>query len=223
MPSRPAHWLPITALLFAALADNLGACGGTVSTPSRSGALSSGDAGDATADLTGDASAGQGSSASSSGSGSGADAAGAARNDSGATADTGSGADTGAAGPDGSSIISCVARTCADYPTGTCGIQPDHCGGLTAKCTGPDAGAGSLCAPGQFCGGGGFALCGGGTPVPDAGPPCMPKTCADFPAGICGQQGDTCGGLTAICGLNDAGQLCPAGQYCGAGGPGLCG
>jgi len=28
----------------------------------------------------------------------------------------------------------CTPLTCADYPTGTCGQQPDGCGGLTENC-----------------------------------------------------------------------------------------
>jgi hypothetical protein len=28
----------------------------------------------------------------------------------------------------------CTPLTCADYPTGTCGLQPDGCGGLTSDC-----------------------------------------------------------------------------------------
>jgi Pectinacetylesterase len=57
----------------------------------------------------------------------------------------------------------------------------------------------------------------------NTGPDCTPKTCADFPAGMCGQQSDACGGLTVTCGANDAGGLCPSGQSCGGGGPGVCG
>jgi hypothetical protein len=49
-------------------------------------------------------------------------------------------------------------------------------------------------------------------------PQCTPLTCASFPAGTCGQQGDGCGGLTADCGT------CTAPQTCGGGGvPGMCG
>jgi hypothetical protein len=49
-------------------------------------------------------------------------------------------------------------------------------------------------------------------------PVCTPLTCASFPAGTCGQQGDGCGGLTADCGS------CMAPQTCGGGGvPGQCG
>jgi hypothetical protein len=53
------------------------------------------------------------------------------------------------------------------------------------------------------------------------GPPtstCTPKTCADYPAGTCGQQTDGCSGLTANCGT------CSAPMTCGGGGtPGVCG
>ncbi len=99
----------------------------------------------------------------------------------------------------------CAKKTCADYPSGTCGVQSDGCGGLTANC-------GSCTAP-NVCGGGGTpSVCGG------APPPCTPKTCADFPSGTCGQVSDGCGGLTANCGS------CTAPQCCGCGGtPNLCG
>jgi len=49
-------------------------------------------------------------------------------------------------------------------------------------------------------------------------PVCTPLTCASFPAGTCGQQGDGCGGLTVDCGS------CTLPQTCGGGGvPGQCG
>jgi hypothetical protein len=49
-------------------------------------------------------------------------------------------------------------------------------------------------------------------------PTCTPLTCASFPAGTCGVQGDGCGGQTADCGT------CTAPQTCGGGGvPGTCG
>ena len=57
----------------------------------------------------------------------------------------------------------------------------------------------------------------------NAVPGCTSETCADFPAGTCGVQGDTCGGRTVACNVNDAGGLCPSGQFCGGGGPSLCG
>jgi hypothetical protein len=49
-------------------------------------------------------------------------------------------------------------------------------------------------------------------------PTCQPLTCANFPAGTCGPQGDGCGGVTADCGT------CTPPQTCGGGGtPGMCG
>jgi hypothetical protein len=51
-----------------------------------------------------------------------------------------------------------------------------------------------------------------------APPMCTPLTCANYPAGTCGQQSDGCGGLTANCGM------CVAPQTCGGGGtPNMCG
>jgi len=159
--------------------------------------------------------------------------------------------------------MGCHPKTCAAYPSGTCGQQPDGCGGLTPDC--------HVCATGQTCGGGGTAnqcgtstvtctpktcaaypnicgqqsdgcgsltpncnpctapaTCGGGVPdkcgtapVPDSGAdsgnPCVPKTCTAYP-GLCGQQSDGCGGLTASC------NPCTAPQICGGGGvPDHCG
>jgi len=93
----------------------------------------------------------------------------------------------------------CTKKTCADYPSGTCGQVSDGCGGLTANC-------GSCTSP-QTCGGGGVAsMCGGGPP------PCTKKTCADYPSGTCGQVSDGCGGLTVSCGT------CTAPNTCGGGG-----
>jgi hypothetical protein len=46
---------------------------------------------------------------------------------------------------------------------------------------------------------------------------CVPKTCADFPLGTCGNLGDGCGGLTGIC------ATCAAPEFCGGGGPYICG
>jgi hypothetical protein len=49
-------------------------------------------------------------------------------------------------------------------------------------------------------------------------PTCQPLTCANFPAGTCGPQGDGCGGVTADCGT------CTPPATCGGGGtPGMCG
>ncbi len=100
----------------------------------------------------------------------------------------------------------CTPKTCASYPTGTCGQQSNGCNGLTVSC--------SNCPAGQSCGGGGTpGVCG----APDGGT-CTPLTCAAYAAGTCGQQSDGCGGLTPDC------NPCPAGQTCGGGGvSGKCG
>ncbi len=120
---------------------------------------------------------------------------------------------------DGATI--CTPKTCADFPVGTCGKQSDGCGHLTDDCLANDAGG--HCAPGQFCGGGGPGICGTGLDGGAEAGVCTPLTCANYPTGTCGQQTDGCAGLTDVCGTNDAGNLCPSGQYCGGGGPGLCG
>jgi hypothetical protein len=129
----------------------------------------------------------------------------------------------------------CTPKTCTNYPMGTCGPQPDGCGGVTPSC--------GTCTPPLICGGGGTpGQCGGAcTPKTCASFPggvcgqqsdgcggltancgpctgCVPETCAHYPAGTCGQQSDGCGGLTASCGM------CTAPQTCGGGGvPGMCG
>jgi hypothetical protein len=99
----------------------------------------------------------------------------------------------------------CSPKTCSSYPAGTCGKQSDGCGGLTLDC--------NPCAAGTSCGGGGApGVCG----APDAGA-CTPVTCSAYP-GVCGQQSDGCGGLTADC------NPCAAGTTCGGSGtPGACG
>jgi len=54
--------------------------------------------------------------------------------------------------------------------------------------------------------------------IPDGGGGCIPKVCADFPAGTCGPQSDGCGGTTKeSCGE------CVAPEICGGGGPSKCG
>jgi hypothetical protein len=123
-------------------------------------------------------------------------------------------------GVDGGTITqSCVPITCANLPTGTCGVQGDGCGGTIGPC--------ATCASPGFCGGGGPSLCGGdaGTGTGGSGTDgggtgstgaCTALTCANYP-GTCGQQSDGCGGLTANCGT------CTNPQYCGGGGPGVCG
>ncbi|HEX4336157.1 MAG TPA: hypothetical protein VH062_09605 [Polyangiaceae bacterium] len=124
----------------------------------------------------------------------------------------GTGATGGMSGADGSI---CVPKTCADYPTGTCGKQSDGCGALTPDCT--------TCKNPEFCGGD-IAhpnTCGGNNGLGvDGGPaktPCSPKACSDFPTGTCGVQGDGCGGQTPNC------SACTSPAFCGGGGKSLCG
>jgi hypothetical protein len=122
--------------------------------------------------------------------------------------------------PDGgdAGLVGCVPATCASASlSGTCGPQSDGCGGMVGPC--------NTCAAPAFCGGGGPSLCGGdagtGTSTRDGGDAgngsCVPKTCASYPTGTCGQQSDGCGGLTANCGT------CTNPAFCGGGGAGLCG
>jgi hypothetical protein len=104
--------------------------------------------------------------------------------------------------PDGA--LMCTPTTCAALGN-PCGQQSDGCGGVLT-CT--------QCVLPQTCGGGGTPnQCGGNNGVAaDGGAICMPKTCATFPAGTCGQQADGCGGVTANCGS------CAAPDTCGGGG-----
>ncbi len=106
----------------------------------------------------------------------------------------------------------CTPRTCSDFAGGTCGPQPDGCGGLTTSC--------GSCTPPASCGGGGVpSRCGGGPPV------CTPKTCSDFPPDTCGRVSDGCGGLTPDCGSCTAPAICGGGgvpSRCGGGGGTSC-
>jgi hypothetical protein len=97
----------------------------------------------------------------------------------------------------------CVSKTCAELGY-NCGPNTDGCGN-PIQC-------GSCTAP-QFCGGGGFSVCGG---IEDAGAACVPRTCQQ--AGVfCGPTGDGCGNMLS-CGS------CQAPESCGGGGmPGVCG
>ena len=101
--------------------------------------------------------------------------------------------------PDGAAKTPCVPKTCTDFPPNTCGQQSDGCGGLTPACT--------ACTSPAFCGGGGVSLC--GTPGGKDAATCTPKTCADYPAGTCGQQSDGCGALTDDC------TKCTNPEFCG--------
>jgi hypothetical protein len=111
----------------------------------------------------------------------------------------------------GAGVGSADAGTCTPTKNacapGDCGPVADGCGGLL-QCPG--------CTLPQICGGGGTpSKCGGGT-LPDGGPICTPKTCAQLGFN-CGPAGDGCGGLIASCGT------CSNGSSCGLGGPGKCG
>ena len=107
-------------------------------------------------------------------------------------------------GPDGGPV--CVPTTCAALGY-NCGNAADGCGGLLTcgTCTNP-----------QYCGGGGYDVCGGNDGVGQDGAPfCTPTTCAAL-GFTCGQAGDGCGGLLE-CGS------CTDPQYCGGGGFNVCG
>jgi hypothetical protein len=112
----------------------------------------------------------------------------------------GVGVDAGSSGDGGAA---CMPATCSALAI-NCGRTGDGCGSVL------DCG---MCPTGQFCGGGGFDLCGVG--MIDGGPPCTPKTCESLNYN-CGPAGDGCGGALD-CGT------CPAGQYCGGGGFDVCG
>ena len=134
---------------------------------------------------------------------------------------TGSGAYRDASLGDGPALAfgdgggsNCKPQSCAEQAY-TCGMNGDTCGGII------DCGT---CSGTEYCGGGGYSKCGGTVGFgPDGGSLCTSKTCTDYPPGTCGIQSDGCSGLTAKCGANDAGGLCPTGEFCGGGGSGLCG
>ena len=107
-------------------------------------------------------------------------------------------------GPDGG--VLCTPTTCATLGY-NCGQAADGCGGLLncGTCTNP-----------EFCGGGGYDVCGGNNGLnPDGGVICVPKTCAQLNYD-CGAAGDGCGNLLD-CGT------CTSPQYCGGGGYDVCG
>ena len=106
-------------------------------------------------------------------------------------------------------LTACVPKTCAQLAY-TCGMNGDGCGG-TLDCGG--------CPAGQYCGGGGYSLCGGSTGTsPDAGDDggsCTPETCQSLNLD-CGYAGDGCDGVLN-CGS------CASPQFCGGGGYSKCG
>ena len=206
---------------WASLAVLLPACGGAVApvdaSPSHAaGASATGAARDAMAGASADASTTGPGAAASSPPNTGSDANldvweasaatpapdGAPADDVGTTAlSDASGMDASADGPP-----PCQPRTCkeAGYD---CGSNADGCGGIL-NC--------GTCKPPAYCGGGGFSRCGPPPmPTPDAGPPCIPTTCAAL-GYSCGPNMDGCGGVLQ-CGS------CKAPEYCGGGGYSRCG
>jgi hypothetical protein len=100
----------------------------------------------------------------------------------------------------------CVPESCHDLALG-CGPAGDGCGNIL------DCGP---CSFPQFCGGGGFSICGGDLFAQDGGSACPARTCQSLGFN-CGPQGDGCGGLIA-CGT------CSGADTCGGGGvPSVCG
>jgi hypothetical protein len=78
----------------------------------------------------------------------------------------------------------CVPRTCKDMGF-NCGGNSDGCAGLVdcGSCSAPD-----------FCGGGGFSVCGHLTLLDGGVAACIPRTCAQSMI-LCGPAGDGCGGV----------------------------
>jgi hypothetical protein len=114
----------------------------------------------------------------------------------------------------GDAATSCVPKTCSDLGY-DCGYAGDGCG-HSLDCGGPAA-----CSLPVYCGGGGPQKCGGDVNVATDGGVaslCTPKTCADD-GYDCGYTGDGCGNLLDCGGAT----VCPAGEFCGGGGPNVCG
>ncbi|HEY1692526.1 MAG TPA: hypothetical protein VGG39_10210 [Polyangiaceae bacterium] len=102
----------------------------------------------------------------------------------------------------------CTPKTCAQQGY-DCGYAVDGCGNVI-NCNPGDGSTGCI-AP-EFCGGGGYDVCGTGT---DGGTTCTGTTCAKLGYN-CGAADDGCGNVLQ-CGT------CTAPQYCGGGGYDLCG
>jgi hypothetical protein len=116
--------------------------------------------------------------------------------------------------PDGGSVTSCVSKTCAEYGY-DCGFAGDGCGNAV------NCGGASACTSPQYCGGGGPNVCGGSvSAAADGGAvsQCTPRTCASLGYN-CGPAGDGCGNLLTCGGAT----ACTSPQYCGGGGPNVCG
>jgi hypothetical protein len=129
----------------------------------------------------------------------------------GGTANVCGGASTADGGP-----VQCTPTTCnaLNY---NCGFASDGCGDAL-NCNPNDAATG--CTPPQYCGGGGFNVCGGSNGLqPDGGVPCTSKTCLGL-GYDCGYANDSCGNLLDC---NPPSGACPNPQYCGGGGFNVCG
>jgi hypothetical protein len=113
--------------------------------------------------------------------------------------------------PDGG--VPCVPTTCNNLGY-DCGYANDGCGNLL-NC---NPASGPVCPSPQYCGGGGFNVCGGNNGLSaDGSTNCKPTTCAKLGFN-CGPAGDGCGNLIASCGT------CTGSNTCGGGGtPGVCG
>jgi hypothetical protein len=107
----------------------------------------------------------------------------------------------------------CTPTTCKALGY-NCGYAGDGCGNLL-DCNPNDGSSG--CTLPQYCGGGGFNLCGGNIDEgPDGGSNCVPESCQKQGFN-CGPAGDGCGNLQQ-CGT------CVGNNTCGGGGkPGVCG
>ncbi|MGD0677688.1 MAG: hypothetical protein ABSC94_19905 [Polyangiaceae bacterium] len=123
------------------------------------------------------------------------------------------GGDVGASA-DGAVSSGCVSTTCSDLGF-DCGYAGDGCGNEL------DCGGVVACSSPAYCGGGGPNKCGGSVfGTPDGGPAqvCTPTSCSAL-GYDCGYAGDGCGS-ELDCGGPSA---CASPEYCGGGGPNVCG
>ena len=119
------------------------------------------------------------------------------------------GGNTGLGGISDDGSGGCVPQTCASQGY-NCGSNYDGCGNILncGSCTAP-----------EFCGGGGYSLCGTGISGADggdgsSGPQCVPLTCAS--AGYtCGKNSDGCNNVLD-CGTCVAPNICGGGGFCPA-------
>ncbi len=102
-------------------------------------------------------------------------------------------------------VSTCTPATCTSQGF-TCGSAGDGCGNSLSCGT---------CSSPQFCGGGGFNVCGGNGVATGAQSACVPDSCTSL-GYSCGYAGDGCGNQLA-CGM------CSSPDYCGGGGFDQCG